>query len=65
MFTNLCTQIQSKKEMKISKIRSDHEGEFENDPFEMFCTKHGIIHEFSPPRTLQQNGVAERKNIFL
>ena len=24
--------------------------------------KHGIIHEFSSPRTPQQNGVVERKN---
>ena len=26
------------------------------------CEKHGIIHEFSSPRTPQQNGVVERKN---
>ena len=56
------TQIQSEKGMKILKIRSDHGGEFENDPFETFCEKHGIIHEFSSPRTPQQNGVVERKN---
>ena len=28
----------------------------------IFCEKHGIIHEFSSPRTPQQNGVVERKN---
>jgi len=27
-----------------------------------FCEKHGIIHEFSSPKTPQQNGVVERKN---
>jgi len=32
--------------MKILKVRSDHGGEFENEPFESFCEKHGIIHEF-------------------
>jgi len=37
VFSNFCTQIQSKKEMKILKIRSDHGGEFENEPFEKFC----------------------------
>jgi len=54
--------MQSEKEMKILKVRSDHSGEFENEPFETFCEKHGIIHEFSSPRTPQQNGVVERKN---
>jgi len=48
--------------MKILKVRSDHGGEFENEPFESFCEKHGIIHEFSSPRDPQQNGVVERKN---
>jgi len=33
--------------MKILKVRSDHGGEFENEPFESFCEKHGIFHEFS------------------
>jgi len=55
-------QVQSEKELKILKVRSDHGGEFENEPFEIFCEKHGIIHEFSSPRTPQQNGVVERKN---
>jgi len=62
VFSNFCTQIQSEKEMKILKIRSDHGGEFENEPFETFCEKHGIVHEFSSPKTPQQNGVVERKN---
>jgi len=48
--------------MKILKVRSDHSGEFENEPFETFCEKHGFINEFSSPRTPQQNGVVERKN---
>jgi len=62
VFSNFCTQIQSEKEMKILKVRSDHGGKFENEPFEAFCEKHGIIHELSSPRTPQQNGVVERKN---
>jgi len=28
----------------------------------MFCEKFGIQHNFSAPRTPQQNGVVERKN---
>ena len=62
MFSNFCTQIQSEKEMKILKVRCDHGGEFENESFETFCIKHGIVHEFSSPRTSLQNGVVERKN---
>src|SRR4030066_111983 len=62
VFSNFCKQIQSEKELKILKVRSDHGGEFENEPFENFCEEHGIIHEFSSPRTPQQNGVVERKN---
>jgi len=62
VFSNFCTQIQSEKEMNILKVKSDHGGEFENEPFESFCEKHGIVHEFSSPRTPQQNRVVERKN---
>jgi hypothetical protein len=51
VFSNFCTQIQSEKEMKILKVRSEHCGEFENEPFEIFCEKLGIVHEFSSPRT--------------
>ena len=30
--------------------------------FEKFCEENRIMHNFSAPRTLQQNGVVERKN---
>ena len=50
------------KSSKIMSIWSDHGGEFQNEKFEHFCEKHGINHNFSAPRTSQQNGVVERKN---
>ena len=50
--------------MKILKVRSDHGGEFEKEPFESFCEKHGIFHDFSSPRIPQQNEVVERKKNF-
>ena len=28
----------------------------------IFCSEHGVEHNFSAPRTPQQNGVVERKN---
>jgi len=37
VLSNFCTQIQSEKEMKILKVRSDHGGEFENESFKTFC----------------------------
>jgi transposase InsO family protein len=61
VFSNFYTQVQSEKEMKILKVRSDHDGEFENEPFESFCEKHRMIHEFSYPRTPQQNGGYRKK----
>ncbi|CAJ2637412.1 unnamed protein product [Trifolium pratense] len=61
-FSIFCKQIQNEKGYTILKVRSDHGGEFENEPFENFCEKYGILHEFSSPRTPQQNGVVERKN---
>ena len=42
---------------KAIKIKSDHGKEFKNSLFTKFCNKHGIDHEFSTPKTPQQNGV--------
>ena len=46
-------------------LRSDHGKEFENLSFFYFCNEHGVDHNFSAPRTPQQNGVVERKNRIL
>ena len=61
-FKNFTKRIQNQLSLKIITIRSDHGGEFENEKFEEFCNKKGITHNFSFPRTPQQNGVVERKN---
>jgi len=54
--------LQNTKNNNICSIRSDHGGEFQNGKFSKFCEKMGILHNFSAPRTPQQNGVVERKN---
>src|SRR3954470_2341235 len=64
-FTQFARLCQNKMNSKIVAIRSDHGGEFENYLFEKDCDKHGIEHNFSAPRTPQQNGVVERKNRVL
>ena len=65
IFEKLCLRLKNEKAVNIEKIvriRSDHGKEFENTTFTNFYNKHGITHEFSAPKTLQQNGVVERKN---
>ena len=47
---------------KLKAMRSNHGIEFENSEFLKFCRKNGVSHNFSAPRTPQQNGVVERKN---
>ncbi|KAH9768937.1 Integrase catalytic domain-containing protein [Citrus sinensis] len=64
-FKVFCKKVQNEKGCSISCIRSDHGGEFENYAFENFCNDFGIEHQFSSPRTPQQNGVVERKNRFI
>ena len=39
-----------------------HGSEFISDLFESFCEEKGYHHNFSTPKTPQQNGVVERKN---
>ena len=58
----LAKEFKKKKGFCISKIRSDHGGEFENESFKKFCEENGIDHNFSCARTPQQNGVVEKKN---
>ena len=61
-FISFAKRVQNEKGSFISKIRSDHIGEFDNDVFKAFCEKNGFSHNFSSPRTPQQNGVVERKS---
>ena len=64
-FIVFAKKVQNEKGMCISGIRTDHEGEFENQAFRDYCDANGINHNFSTPRTPQQNGVVERKNRVL
>ena len=62
LFEKFCKKTQNEKGTTIVSIRSDHGKEFENQYFESFCDENGISHNFSCPRTPQQNGVVERRN---
>ncbi|XP_075492581.1 uncharacterized protein LOC142530643 [Primulina tabacum] len=62
VFKQLVTRITNFHNLKVRRIRTDHGKEFENSLFSSFCDKKGISHEFSAPKTPQQNDIAERKN---
>jgi len=46
----------------LVSLRSNHGKEFENSSFIDYCHDHGVNHNFSAPRTPQQNRVVEHKN---
>nr|GEY93567.1 hypothetical protein [Tanacetum cinerariifolium] len=59
------TKIENLKDLKVKIIMCDNGGEFRNNEMNDFCSQKGIKREFSNARTLQQNGVAERRNMTL
>ncbi|XP_014522213.1 uncharacterized protein LOC106778740 [Vigna radiata var. radiata] len=64
-FKRFTTATQNEMDLKIKAIKSDHGGEFQNKNFDEYLAEMGITHNFSAPRTPQQNGVVERKNRVL
>ncbi|GKC24264.1 putative ribonuclease H-like domain-containing protein, partial [Tanacetum coccineum] len=58
-------QIENQLNQKVKTIRCDNGTKFKNRDIIEFCGSKGIKREYSNARTLQQNGVAERKNITL
>ena len=61
-FLEFCNKVQNEKGFTIICIRNDHGKEFKNIDFEIYCNEHRIDHDFSTPRTPQQNRVVEKKN---
>jgi len=61
-FAKFCKKVQNEIGCTITNIRSDRGREFDNHDIEKYCDDHGFTHNFSAPRTPQQNGVVERKN---
>jgi hypothetical protein len=65
MLKKFLKRVQNEFDAKVKKIRSDNDTEFKNTQVEDYFVEEAIKHEFSPPYTPQQNGVAERKNMTL
>ena len=61
-FQSFAIRFKNENGFTITCIRSDHGREFENIDFKDDCNEHCINHNFSVPRTSQQNGLVERKN---
>jgi hypothetical protein len=61
-FVKFSKKVEYKKDFSIINIKSDHDGEFLSDLFEILCEEKRYHHNFSTFRTLQQNRVVERKN---
>jgi transposase InsO family protein len=61
-FSRRCKEMQTQLNLPPVSIRSDHGREFDQLSFDYFSEKYGITHNFSAPRTPQQNGMVERKN---
>nr|GEV13207.1 hypothetical protein [Tanacetum cinerariifolium] len=59
------TGLENQLSVKVKVIKSDNGTEFKNNDFNQFYGMKGIKREFSVPRTPQQNGIAERKNMTL
>nr|GEY59694.1 hypothetical protein [Tanacetum cinerariifolium] len=57
------TGLKNQLSLKVKVIKSDNGTEFKNHDFNQFCGIKGIKREFSVPKTPQQNGIAERKNM--
>ena len=47
---------------KIKYLRSDNGGEYTSNAFVQYLTSKGIQHQFTIPRTPEQNGIAESMN---
>jgi hypothetical protein len=62
LLINLLKRLQVLHGMQVRVIRSDNGTEFKNSTIEDYLASVGITHNFSAPRTPQQNGVVERKN---
>ena len=58
-------EIENQLEKKVKTLRTDHGREYLSKQSKKLCNDKGIIRQLTIPSTLQQNGVAERRNITL
>jgi transposase InsO family protein len=61
-FKTYKVEVENQLEKKIKRFRSDRDGEYFSNEFDLFYAEHGVIHERMPSYSPQSNGVAEGKN---
>ncbi|CAL1406718.1 unnamed protein product [Linum trigynum] len=61
VFKQFLALVERETRKKLKCIRTDNGGEYRG-PFATFCKEHGIRQQFTPPKTPQLNGLAERMN---
>ena len=57
--------VENRTGRKIRALRLDNGGEYTSKEFDRYCRQEGIRRQLTVPYTLEQNGVAERKNITM
>nr|GEV25785.1 retrovirus-related Pol polyprotein from transposon TNT 1-94 [Tanacetum cinerariifolium] len=62
VYAGLPKEMENLNEASVKELRSDNGTEFKNHKLEELCDEKGISQNFSSPCTLEQNGVAERRN---
>ncbi|KAK4313452.1 hypothetical protein Pmani_015209 [Petrolisthes manimaculis] len=55
-----CVENQMGRKIKI--LRTDNGGEYKSNDFEQYLIDEGVRHEYTIPKTPEQNGVSERMN---
>ncbi|KAL0291283.1 UNVERIFIED_CONTAM: Copia protein [Sesamum radiatum] len=55
-------EVENQTNRKIKALRSDRGGEYLSGEFMDYLKENGILSHWTPPRTPQLNGVAERRN---
>ena len=54
--------VEKSSGQKVKALRTDNSGEYTSTKFESYLKAEGIRHEYTVPKTPEQNGVAERMN---
>ncbi|GJW91851.1 retrovirus-related pol polyprotein from transposon TNT 1-94 [Tanacetum coccineum] len=62
MIMSFIKVVENQNNVKFKQIKTDNGTEFRKHKLESFCDEKGISQTFSSPYTLEQNGVAERRN---
>ncbi|XP_019068938.2 uncharacterized protein [Solanum lycopersicum] len=57
--------VEYQSNCKIQDLRSGNMKEYTSVKFNSFCEKAIIVHQLNTPYTLEQNGVSERRNIWM